>query len=118
MGLSYFLPRIVGVPMAADMLLRDRKLPAAEALGCGLVHEVVAPDQVRARARELAGELAEKAPLAVRAHVRALRASLETTLVDQLSLEWDNQRICLPSDDARAAAKAALTRTTAEYSGH
>jgi enoyl-CoA hydratase/carnithine racemase len=118
MGLSYFLPRIVGVPVATDLLLRDRKLAAAEALECGLVHEVVGPGQVRSRARELAGELAAKPPLAVRAHVRALRASLETTLADQLALEWDNQRICLPSDDARAAAKAALTRTPTDYSGH
>ena len=118
LGLSYFLPRVVGVPVATDMLLRDRKLTAAEALDCGLVHEVVGPDEVRSRACELAGELAARAPLAVRAHVRALRGSLESTLADQLALEWDNQRICLPSDDARAAVKAALSRTPPEYSGH
>jgi 2-(1,2-epoxy-1,2-dihydrophenyl)acetyl-CoA isomerase len=118
LGLSYFLPRVVGLPVATDLLLRDRKMAADEALRCGLVHEVVGPDEVRSRARELAGELAARAPLAVRAHVRALRASLDSTLADQLALEWDNQRICIPSDDARSAAKAALTRTPTEYSGH
>jgi enoyl-CoA hydratase/carnithine racemase len=117
LGLSYFLPRIVGLPVATDILLRDRKLGADEALACGLVHEVVAPGEVVVRARALAEELAAKPPLAVRAHLRALRASLENALPDQLSLEWDNQRICLTSDDARAAAKAALTRTPTEYSG-
>jgi enoyl-CoA hydratase/carnithine racemase len=117
LGLSYFLPRIVGLPVATDLLLRDRKLEAAEALACGLVHEVVPPAEVVARARALAEELAAKPPLAVRAQLRALRASLENTLPAQLELEWDNQRICLPSDDARAAAKAALTRTPTDYTG-
>lgn len=117
MGLSFFLPRIVGPAVATDLLLRDRKLKADEALACGLVHEVVAPADVRPRASALAEELAAKPPLAVRAHVRALRASLESSLPDQLELEWDSQRICLTSDDARAAAKAALTRTPTTYSG-
>jgi 2-(1,2-epoxy-1,2-dihydrophenyl)acetyl-CoA isomerase len=117
LGLSYFLPRIVGLPVATDILLRDRKLAAADALECRLIHEVVAPTEVIPRARALADELAAKPPLAVRAHVRALRASLESTLSDHLELEWDNQRICLTSDDARAAAKAALTRTPTTYSG-
>ena len=117
MGLSFFLPRIVGLPVATDLLLRDRKLAADEALECGLVHEVVAPADVVPRARALADELAAKPPLAVRAHLRALRSSQESTLSEQLELEWDSQRICLPSDDARAAAKAALTRTPATYSG-
>ena len=117
MGLSFFLPRVVGLPVATDLLLRDRKMEAAEALACGLVHEVVEPAEVVVRARALADELAAKPPLAVRAHIRALRASLESALPAQLELEWDNQRITLTSDDARAAAKAALNRTPTEYSG-
>ena len=110
LGLSFFLPRIVGLPVATDLLLRDRKLAADDALDCGLVHEVVAPTDVIPRARALADELAAKPPLAVRAHLRALRASLDNPLPAQLALEWDNQRICLPSDDARQAAKAAISR--------
>ncbi|MCA1846924.1 MAG: enoyl-CoA hydratase/isomerase family protein, partial [Actinobacteria bacterium] len=117
MGLSFFLPRIIGLPAATDLLLRDRKLDAAEALEIGLVHEVVAPDEVVPRARALAEELAAKPPLAVRAHIRALRTALENTLPAHLELEWDNQRVTLPSDDARAAARAAITRTPTGYSG-
>ncbi|HYT39887.1 MAG TPA: enoyl-CoA hydratase-related protein, partial [Acidimicrobiia bacterium] len=106
-----------GLASATDMLLSDRKLEAGEALACGLVHEVVAPAEVVSRARALAGELAAKPPLAMRAHVRAVRATLESSLPAQLELEWDNQRICLSSDDARAAARAAHTRTPTTYSG-
>ena len=53
----------------------------------------------------------------MRAHIRALRATVENSLAGQLELEWDNQRICLESDDARAAAKAAISRTPTEYFG-
>ena len=117
LGLSWFLPRIVGPAVAADLMLRDRKLDAPAAFACGLVHEVVAPEAVLDRAGALAAELAAMPPLAMRAQVRALRASLENTLPAQLELEWDNQRVCLASDDARAAARAVITRTPTTYEG-
>jgi 2-(1,2-epoxy-1,2-dihydrophenyl)acetyl-CoA isomerase len=117
MGLSFFLPRLIGLPAATDLLLRDRKIDAAEAGTLGLVNEVVAPADVVARARALAEELAAKPPLAVRAHIRALRGSLERSLVDHLELEWDNQRITIASDDARRALKATRDGETGTYSG-
>ena len=117
MALSWFLPRVVGLPAATDMLLRDRRLKAPEALSRDLVHEVVPPDQVLARAQALAGELAAKAPLGVRAHVRALRASLDSSLRQQLELEWDNQRITLASDDARAALQALRDGSVPKFLG-
>lgn len=117
MGLSFFLPRVVGLPAAADMLLFDRKLEAPEALARHLVHEVVPPEQVLARAQELAGRLAAKAPLGVRAHVRALRATVENSLRAQLELEWDNQRITLASEDARAAVAALKSGSPPKFLG-
>ena len=106
MALSWFLPRVVGLPAATEMLLRDRRLGADEALARNLVHEVAPAPEVLDRARALAAELAAKAPLGVRAHVRALRASLDSSLRQQLELEWDNQRITLASEDARTALQA------------
>jgi 2-(1,2-epoxy-1,2-dihydrophenyl)acetyl-CoA isomerase len=117
MGLSFFLPRVVGLPAATDLMLRDRKFGADEALALGLVHEVVPPAEVIPRARALAEELAAKPPLAMRAHIRALRDSLERTLVAHLELEWDNQRITIASDDARAALKATRDGEPGTYSG-
>jgi enoyl-CoA hydratase/carnithine racemase len=117
MALSWFLPRVVGLPAATDMLLRDRRLVAPEALAHNLVHEVVPAGEVLDRARALADELAAKAPLGVRAHVRALRASLGSSLTDQLELEWDNQRITLASDDARAAVQALRDRSVPKFLG-
>lgn len=117
MALSWFLPRVVGLPAATDMLLRDRRLKAPEALQRNLVHEVVPAGDVVARAQALAAELAAKAPLGVRAHVRALRASLDRSLTDQLELEWDNQRITLASEDARTAVQSLRDGSVPKFLG-
>jgi enoyl-CoA hydratase/carnithine racemase len=117
MALSWFLPRVVGLPVATDMLLRDRRLPAAEALAVRLVHEVVPAGDVLERAQTLAEQLAAKAPLGVRAHIRALRASLGSSLTEQLELEWDNQRITLASEDSRAAVQGLKTGQPPKFLG-
>lgn len=117
MALSWFLPRVVGLPAATDMLLRDRRLKAPEALQRNLVHEVAPAAEVVSRAQALAEELAAKAPLGVRAHVRALRASLDSSLRDHLELEWDNQRITLASEDARSAVQALKDGSVPKFLG-
>ena len=56
---SWFLPRIVGIQQALDWVFSGRVFDAAEALTGGLVKEVVPPDQLMPRAREIAREIAE-----------------------------------------------------------
>ena len=63
---SWFLPRIVGVSKAAELVMTGRILTATEALQCRLVTEVVPQDQVYLRARAIAKEIAENcAPVSV-----------------------------------------------------
>lgn len=117
MALSWFLPRIVGLPTATEMLLCDRRLKAPEARDRNLVQEVVPAAEVLSRAQALAEELAAKAPLGVRAHVRALRASLDSSLREHLELEWDNQRITLASEDARTAVQSLKDGSVPKFLG-
>ncbi|HZQ94517.1 MAG TPA: enoyl-CoA hydratase-related protein [Candidatus Sulfotelmatobacter sp.] len=56
---STFLLRQVGEKQARDLLLTGRIFGAEEAAALGLVSEIVAADQLMARARELAGVLLE-----------------------------------------------------------
>src|SRR4029077_783380 len=53
-GTSFLLPRIVGARRAMELLLLNRTLTAAEALGWGLVNEVVGDGQLLGRALEIA----------------------------------------------------------------
>ncbi len=56
---SWFLPRIVGISKAAEWVLTGRVFEAQEALAHGLVSELLAPDALIPRAREIATEIAQ-----------------------------------------------------------
>src|SRR5208337_3031581 len=62
---STFLLRQVGEKIAHDLLLTGRIFDAAEALKMGLIKEIVAPEKLLDRARELAAQLAENSPLSL-----------------------------------------------------
>ncbi len=55
---SWFLPRIVGISKAAEWVLTGRVFEAQEALAHGLVSELLSPDHLMPRAREIAAEIA------------------------------------------------------------
>jgi methylglutaconyl-CoA hydratase len=62
---STFLLRQVGEKIARDLLLTGRLFDAAEALKLGLINEIVPPEKLLDRARELATQLAENSPLSL-----------------------------------------------------
>src|SRR6201984_2154732 len=62
---STFLLRQVGEKIARDLLLTGRIFDAPEALKMGLINEIVAPEKLLGRARELAAQLAENSPLSL-----------------------------------------------------
>lgn len=66
LGCSYFLPRIIGISKAAELMYTGRILSAKEALDYGLVSRVVPDDQVMFAAMELAREIVDNcAPVSV-----------------------------------------------------
>jgi enoyl-CoA hydratase/carnithine racemase len=83
------LPRLIGPARAKEMILSGRQVRADEALRIGLVDEVVAPEDLSARARERAAELARGAVLAQGFAKRAIDAGLDRTLTEGLTMEQD-----------------------------
>ncbi len=86
-GMTYFLPRIVGPSRATEILLQDPNMTPDEALAEGIVTEVVEPDQLMARAREMAEKLAAKAPHYVKMVKVLCGQSIENSLTEHLQLE-------------------------------
>ncbi|GAB10731.1 putative enoyl-CoA hydratase [Gordonia araii NBRC 100433] len=86
-GMTWSLPRAVGSSRARAIILTNRVIAADEALGLGLLSEIVDDDQVDARAREIAGELAAGPRAALRATAQLLRASPTASLADQMAAE-------------------------------
>jgi methylglutaconyl-CoA hydratase len=80
---STFLLRQVGEKVARDLLLTGRIFDAAEALRMGLVTEIVPPEKLLDRARELAAQLAELSPLSV--------INTKRLLTDHARAELDSQ---------------------------
>ena len=108
-GLSYFLPRLVGLGRAMEWLLLGRTLSAAEALAAGLVNEVVADEAFEARWRELAGRLAA-GPRGLGLTRQLLSRSLDRSLPEQLQEEARLQARALQTQDAREGLQAFLEK--------
>lgn len=81
---STFLLRQIGEKHARDLLLTGRIITAEEALRMGLVNEVVAPETLMSRTRELAAQLMENSPASLTSAKRLLsdhaRRELDTQI--------------------------------------
>lgn len=75
-GMSVTLPRIVGEQKAALLFYTGRRISGTTAYEIGLADELVAQDEVTAKAMELAQEIAASAPLAVESTRETLRLGL------------------------------------------
>lgn len=64
-GTSYFLPRLVGPTMAAELMLTGRRVPADEALRLGLLNRVVSRDELLPTALDLADAICENSEYGV-----------------------------------------------------
>jgi enoyl-CoA hydratase/carnithine racemase len=104
MGMSYYLPRIVGLSVAADWMLTGRKVSADEAERRGLVSELVDDDRLLDRAVELASGIAAHPPLAAQMTKRALQVNTDAPdLAAALELENRNQLITHATEEAATA---------------
>jgi enoyl-CoA hydratase/carnithine racemase len=116
-GGTWLLPRIVGYAKAAEITFTGRTLTADEALELGLVNHVVAPELFHDRVRELAGEIAANAPLAVRAIKRMMRAA-ETETFDQNVHHVFLQLLpLLRTDDFREGVAAYMEKRNPNFTG-
>src|SRR5947208_7567714 len=99
------LPRIVGQGRALEIILTGRKVPAEECLRIGLCEYLVPNGEVRAKAEELAQEIACFPPVCVRTDRRSAIKSQGLSVRDALIQEWYNGREALIKDGAAGAAR-------------
>ena len=86
-GMSFFLPRIVGYSRAADLIYTSRAVEAEEAHRIGLLDRLVDHDELLDCAIELASQMAEWPPLALRVSKRVLQHNVECDLDTALRYE-------------------------------
>lgn len=98
-GATFFLPRLVGLRTAKEIVLRDEPIAPEEAVDMGLATEVVPTDAFDARLDELASELAAGPTAALGTTTRLLTESFERDLETQLSAETDAIANATHTDD-------------------
>lgn len=116
-GLTQWLPRIVGIGKASEMLLLGETIDSSEAYRLGLVHRVVSPSQVLAEAHRLAEALASKATIALRYAKEAVNKGLDMTLEQGLRLEGDLYMILHTTDDRQEGIRAFQQKRPAQFKG-
>ena len=116
MGLSYFLPRLVGAARAFEWMLTGRPVPADEAEVTGLVSRIVEPERLVDEAVELGEGIAANAPMAVAMTKEVMWANLHAASLDQaLSLESRTQVMTRATADAAEARQAFLERRAPSF---
>jgi enoyl-CoA hydratase/carnithine racemase len=117
MAISHLLPRIVGVPTAADLLFTGRLVTGAEAVAIGLAHEAAVPDQVLAAAQAKARAIAACAPEAVRLLKRSLYRGAGWDPRAAARAEAFAQAATMRSEDAREGIRALLEKREPRFTG-
>jgi len=107
-GSSYFLPKIVGVPHAADMLYSGRIVDAVEAREMGLLTRVLPQEELVPAAVAIAEGIIRKAsPLGLRLTKQVLNETVNgIPLESALKLENRNQILASTTEDSREARQA------------
>jgi 2-(1,2-epoxy-1,2-dihydrophenyl)acetyl-CoA isomerase len=116
-GSSYFLPRIVGMERALQMVLTGDILDAQQALEYGLVSRVVLHDELMKEARDLAGKLAAGPPVALKLAKRAGYKGATSDLASALEFEGYLQGVCFGTEDFREGVSAFLEKREPNFTG-
>jgi len=115
-GVSYFLPRLVGVSVASELLLTGRFIQAPRALATGLVSEVVPDCEMEAAARRLVDDMLATSPLGLRLTKECLNASIDAASLEQvIAMEDRNQVLCTRTNDFREGVLAFLQKRPPQY---
>ncbi|ELZ04251.1 enoyl-CoA hydratase/isomerase family protein [Natrialba aegyptia] len=116
-GSTFFLPRLVGLRNAKEIVLRDRPIGPEEAVDLGLATEVAPTDEFDAHVAELANELAAGPTQALGSASRLLTESYGRELEAQLAAETDAIAAAARTEDYRRGLDAFFGDDDPEFVG-
>ena len=118
MGVSYFLPRLVGGSVASELMLTGRFIHAQRALATGLVSEVVPDERLEAAAQPYIDEMLTTSPMGLRLTKEGLSLAVDApSLEAAMAIENRNQVLCARSNDFAEGRRAFLEKRAPVYTG-
>ena len=114
---SYYLPRLVGLKRAMELMLTNRTLTAREAETIGMITRVVPDAELLSQAENLANELAQGPTQAFGGVKRLLYTSPNNPLHEQMEIETAIIADLSRTADAREGMAAFLAKRAPKYSG-
>jgi enoyl-CoA hydratase/carnithine racemase len=115
-GTSYFLPRLVGVSVASELILTGRFIGAERALAVGLVSEVVDEDKLDEAAEPYVDAMMTASPVGLRLSKECLNMSVDAgSLEAVIAMEDRNQVLCSRSEEFSEGVRAFLEKRKPVY---
>jgi enoyl-CoA hydratase len=115
-GVSYMLPRLVGVSVASELMMTGRFIHAERALHTGLVSEVVPDEALAEAARPYLDDMLTTSPLGLRMTKECLNASIDAqSLESVIAMEDRTQLLCVQTSDFREGVRAFLEKRPPNY---
>jgi len=118
MGTSYFLPRLIGMSKAVEILYTGRFINAEEAERIGLALKIVkgGEEELFNAGIDLAENMINKSPLGLRMTKEAINLSMDSpSLETMIQLENRTQMLCSTSNDVMEGVKAFFEKREPEY---
>ncbi len=116
-GGTQALPRWVGASRAKELIFTGRRIDAREAEHLGIVLEVVPPGEAVNRARALAEEMAQNAPISLRQAKRAIDGGLGRSPEQGWEIEDAAYKMTLATEDREEGLRAFAERRRPQYRG-
>ncbi|MCX6005124.1 MAG: enoyl-CoA hydratase-related protein [Chloroflexi bacterium] len=117
-GISFYLPRLVGVSKAMELMWTGEIIDAREAERIGMVNRVVPHDELMKSAREFALQLASGPSLAIDMVKQMAWTSLKTdSVITQMGIEDYMQRVAGDSEDVKEGVAAFLEKRPPRFKG-
>ena len=116
-GGTQLLPRIVGAPLAKELIFTGRRMKADEAKSAGLVNHLVPAGQARTKATEIATAIARNGPLAVRQAKKAIAYGSETDLETAMILAIEAYNATVVTEDRLEGVRAFNEKRPPRFTG-
>ena len=116
MGVSYFLPRLVGLSVASELIMTGRFIDAKRSLATGLVSDVVADELLEEAGTAMARDLLAASPKGLRLTKEGINLAVDAPgLEAAMAIENRNQLLSAASPNFAEGMRAFLEKRPPDY---